>query len=91
MIADFFTKPLQGALFTKFRDIIMGVTHFSTLAVPGPVEPRSVLENEFSDKASPGPDMSQVVKLNLLITQEGGHGTNRLTVAIPPQTTYKLN
>ena len=24
MIADFFTKPLQGALFRKFRDIIMG-------------------------------------------------------------------
>ncbi len=25
MIADFATKPLQGALFKKFRDIIMGV------------------------------------------------------------------
>ena len=24
MIADFFTKPLQGALFKKFRDIVMG-------------------------------------------------------------------
>jgi hypothetical protein len=23
MIADFFTKPLQGALFLKYRDIIM--------------------------------------------------------------------
>jgi hypothetical protein len=26
MISDFFTKPLQGALFKKFRDLIMGVT-----------------------------------------------------------------
>jgi hypothetical protein len=43
MIADFFTKPLQGALFVKFRDIIMGITHFSTLDAPTPVEPRSVL------------------------------------------------
>jgi hypothetical protein len=43
MIADFFTKPLQGALFAKFRDIIMGITHFSTLDAPNPVEPRSVL------------------------------------------------
>jgi hypothetical protein len=25
MIADFMTKPLQGALFKKFRDLIMGV------------------------------------------------------------------
>ena len=24
MIADFMTKPLQGALFRKFRDIVMG-------------------------------------------------------------------
>ena len=26
MIADFFTKPLQGAKFIEFRDIIMGQT-----------------------------------------------------------------
>jgi hypothetical protein len=44
MVADFFTKPLQGALFVKFRDIIMGITHFSTLTVPALVEPRSVLD-----------------------------------------------
>jgi hypothetical protein len=25
MIADFFTKPLQGALFHKFRDAILGI------------------------------------------------------------------
>jgi hypothetical protein len=25
MIADFFTKPLQGALFLKFRNIIMNI------------------------------------------------------------------
>jgi hypothetical protein len=26
MIADFFTKPLQGSLFRKFRNLIMGVS-----------------------------------------------------------------
>ena len=31
MIADFFTKPLQGALFRKFRDIVLGYKHISTL------------------------------------------------------------
>ena len=44
MVADFFTKPLQGPLFRKFQDIIMGITHFSTLAVPTSIEPRSVLD-----------------------------------------------
>lgn len=31
MLADFFTKPLQGELFRRFRDIIMGHKHISTL------------------------------------------------------------
>jgi hypothetical protein len=31
MIADFFTKPLQGALFRKLRGIVMGHAHISTL------------------------------------------------------------
>ena len=25
MIADFFTKPLQGAQFVKFRDAVLGI------------------------------------------------------------------
>jgi hypothetical protein len=32
MLADFFTKPLQGALFRKFRDVILGYSHVDTLA-----------------------------------------------------------
>ena len=31
MLADFFTKPLQGRLFHKFRNVIMGWQHISTL------------------------------------------------------------
>ena len=30
MIADFFTKPLQGSLFTKMRDIVMGISSYPT-------------------------------------------------------------
>jgi hypothetical protein len=45
MIADFFTKPLQGHLFRKFRDIIMGITHYSTLLIPSSIQSRSVLES----------------------------------------------
>lgn len=31
MLADIFTKPLQGSLFRKFKDIIMGQKHINTL------------------------------------------------------------
>ena len=31
MLADFFTKPLQGQLFQKFRDVIMGYKPLSSL------------------------------------------------------------
>ena len=31
MVADFFTKPLQGSSFKKMRDIILGYKHISTL------------------------------------------------------------
>ena len=38
MLADFFTKPLQGNLFKKFRRVVMGW------------DPISVLQEEDSDK-----------------------------------------
>ena len=31
MLADFFTKPLQGSLFHIFRDVIMGYTSIEEL------------------------------------------------------------
>ena len=31
MVADYFTKPLQGSLFRKMRDQIMGITMFASL------------------------------------------------------------
>jgi len=53
MIADFFTKPLQGSLFTKFKDIIMGsITHFSTLTTPAQMKTKSVMEKRISKKVS---------------------------------------
>ena len=35
MMADFFTKPLQGSLFRKFCDIILGYEHILTLNSDG--------------------------------------------------------
>jgi hypothetical protein len=34
MLADFFTKALQGSLFLKFKRVIMGEEHVSTLKRP---------------------------------------------------------
>ena len=31
MLVDFLMKPLQGALFRKFKDVLLGYKHFSTL------------------------------------------------------------
>ena len=48
MIADFFTKPLQGALFNKFRAVIMGWEHIDTISPSGNKE--RVGESVFQDK-----------------------------------------
>jgi hypothetical protein len=37
MLADFLTKPLQGTLFRKFRDVILGYQPLSLLGRVGPV------------------------------------------------------
>ena len=31
MLADFMSKPIQGSLFTRFREVLMGWKHISTL------------------------------------------------------------
>jgi hypothetical protein len=46
MVADYFTKPLQGELFYKFRDQIMGVGPMDTIIG----DHRSVLNNMSSNK-----------------------------------------
>ena len=50
MIADFFTKPLQGAAFTEFRDFIMNAV--SDVGTDNIQNHRSVLNND--DEQIPG-------------------------------------
>ena len=47
MIADYFTKPLLGNLFTSLRDIIMGIT-------PYPAKER------VGDKVCPGTEREEI-------------------------------
>ena len=37
MLADFFTKPLQGHLFRMFRDVLLGYKHVDSLGLAAPV------------------------------------------------------
>ena len=54
MVADYFTRPLQGALFYKFRDQIMGVVEMETILGVYPINHRSVLESYQSDTTNVG-------------------------------------
>jgi Reverse transcriptase (RNA-dependent DNA polymerase) len=44
MLADFFTKPLQGNLFRKFRDVILGINHIDTLSSTPRSQPEERVE-----------------------------------------------
>ncbi|GAX19772.1 hypothetical protein FisN_3Hu001, partial [Fistulifera solaris] len=48
MLADFFTKPLNGGLFRKFRDVILGYKHVDSLREipPTEVEERVGMSND---------------------------------------------
>jgi hypothetical protein len=50
MIGDYAAKPLQGALFRKFRDHIMGVTPARD---PGPGQANGVVSKTESNKSKP--------------------------------------
>jgi hypothetical protein len=56
MLADFFTKPLQGSLFEKFRSVIMGEAHISTLRRPSLVPAKERVE----DRVTEGQDKTKV-------------------------------
>ena len=49
VIADYFTKPLQGDLFNKFRAVIMGWEHINTISSPRNKE--LVAEQVFPDES----------------------------------------
>jgi len=88
MIADFFTKPLQGVLFKKLRDMIMGNTtiklpsDMTTLSddetkgipiVSPQLESRSVLEGEIVKYPRSNSDSSAYVNTRLEKSQSRVH------------------
>ena len=66
MLADFLAKPLQGVLFTKFRDVLLGYEHINSLAL----NPTSTLEERFggtekraNGRGTDGPDCEEITDL----------------------------
>ena len=57
MLADFFTKPLQGASFTKFRDVILGYKHVDSLDLVSLTKPEERVGSNRADSCgTDGPD-----------------------------------
>jgi hypothetical protein len=75
MIGDFMTKPLQGALFQKFRDKIMGVVPAQD---PGPGKAKTKIDelNTHTDKPTKGkelkPSIGKSTIYNLVPSKEKG-------------------
>jgi hypothetical protein len=77
MLADFFTKPLQGGLFKKFRDVLMGYSHIDTLNnSPPPSHEERVELNSQEGDGSGTPTSNQTSIKEKISNQEGdGSGT----------------
>jgi hypothetical protein len=75
MIRDFMTKPLQGTLFWKFRDQILGVVPAQD---PGPGKAKTKLDefNTHTDKPTKGqelkPSRGKSMIYNLVPSKEKG-------------------
>jgi hypothetical protein len=87
MVGDFFTKPLQGSLFRKFRDVIMGDKHMSTLVLdpPLPIEERvestgqsgnGMIDNDTSDSALGAIQSGKISPMSWADVVKGATSTN---------------
>ena len=45
MLADFYTKPLQGSLFCNFRDVIIGLNHIRIIRLDATVSDQERVGN----------------------------------------------
>ena len=69
MLGDFFTKPLQGALFTRFRDVLLGYAHVDSLHYVAPTPPvEERVEGNTSTPGDNGTDDEENTHDNVWIT-----------------------
>ncbi len=72
MLADFFTKPLQGALFTKLREVVMGWKHVDTLRNDSmsPIKERVGKHVSGDSARKPRKSYSEAVTNSLKVTRD---------------------
>jgi hypothetical protein len=101
MLADFFTKPLQGNLFREFRDIILGYRHTSTLTdmSPSPREERvginknhELREKSMHDTESiPLEDQKLIMDTWSVVTRKIKYKKEPFTATEKRNTSYETN
>ena len=95
MLADFFTKPLQGALFATFRDVILGYKHVDSLLSAPTAEPEERVGMEPTDDVGteratvnvPEEDGFTLVTGKKKCARAMNDVTNRSTAAVAPAAT----
>ena len=70
MLADFFTKPLQGSLFRKFRDVLLGYQHIDTLRRISTSPPQTVDLDSIPVELSTSPLIEERVEQSVVCTDE---------------------
>ena len=75
MLAGFFTKPLQGALFNKFRKVLIGWEHINTLKSPS--------ENELKECVGISNDYN-IVSLNSALKYENEKVVKKVKFKLTP-------
>jgi Reverse transcriptase (RNA-dependent DNA polymerase) len=82
MLGDFFTKPLQGNLFRKFRAVVLGYEHVDSLALdPMPSVEERVGEVRSDGRGTDGPDADGFV---LVLAKKVRKRKNRMQPANDP-------
>ena len=78
MIADFFTKPLQGNLFRNFRDLVLGYKHISEVNDMVQKSEKSPLQECIGNNITSGNIKGDV----------GGDEIKSLDINVPPKVTW---
>jgi KUP system potassium uptake protein len=94
MLADFFTKPLQGGLFRKLKEVVMGHKHVDSLkeGVTLAATKERVGESDIARKREKGKSTANVAETcNKVPEQEGRGETQEPPIVAPvkaPRNTY---
>ena len=92
MLADFFTKLLQGSLFIRLQNVIMGTTHIDTLLqhVPKPTVPDTTKEHVEESKNDSMCNGGDNGISNVVIPKHNNYDNNKTEqIVVPGMEAYR--